>query len=213
MNLPSLIDIPMNYVEAIKSDFYNRKTYDTNGMEKITRIQQLPSVQDLVKFLGFDIKHMVGDNYYKHTRSYFPHVDAPAIDSNKYLHIVIPLEKEYNDDQYFIIFDQYSNIGPVTWTGLLDVDIDFEKNTQVKGYIRKQDISNFILDGITEEFAEKYLPYPKDWYNGLSAKAYEWKPGKGIMFPSNRLHASGKIPNDMYKLGITFKFKLPDNVY
>ena len=213
MNLPSLIDIPIEYVDAIKNDFYNRVTYHTNDMEKITSIWQLPSVQNLVDYLEFDINWMVGDNFYKHTRSYFPHVDAPAADSKKYLHIVIPLEKQYDDDQYFIIFDQYSNIGPVTWTGLLDVDIDFEKNTQVKGYIREQDIDNFIKDGISNEFAEEYLPYPKDWYSGLSANAYKWEPGKGIIFPSNRLHASGKIPQDMYKLGITFKFKMPYDVY
>lgn len=213
MNLPSMIDIPIEYITQIKDDFYNSPTYTTNGMKKVVSIKKLKSVNTLVEYLGFDINCMVGDNYYKHTRSYFPHVDAPADDCKKYLHIVIPLEKEYDDTQHFIIFDQYSKIGPATWTGLLDVDIDFETNIQVKGNIREQDITNFIKSGITDEFAKKYLPYPKEWYNGLSATAYEWTPGKGIMFPSNRLHASGNMPRDMYKLGITFKFKLPNDVY
>ena len=213
MHLPTLIDVPIEHINSLKCDFYTHNTDTLNGMEKITAIKNLQSVQDLVEHLSFNVDDLVGDTFYKHTYSYFPHVDAPAIDSNKYLQLVVPLEKEYDDEQYFIIFDQCSAIGFATWTGLLDADIDFVQNTQVKGYIRKQDITNFVEDGISDEFANKYLPYPKEWYKGLSANAYEWKPGKGIMFPSNRIHGSGKIPIGMYKLGVSLKFKLHENVY
>lgn len=213
MSLPSMIDIPIDLIEDLRNNFYQHTTKTACHMEKLSPIKQFKCVQNLVDYLKFDLDDLVGDNYYKHALSYFPHVDAPIADSKKYLHLVVPLEKEYEEEQHFIIFDQYSKIGQATWTGLLDEDIPFQVNVQKKGYIDSSDIENYIENGIDDSFAGKYLAHPIDWYNGLSGKAYKWTPGKGIMFPSNRLHASGKMPGNKHKLGITFKFKMKYNVY
>lgn len=212
-NLPSLIKIPAEIVENLRQDFYRLKTYTKNEMEKVSSIKDLDSVREAVKFLNLNIDQLVGDNYYRHDRAYFPHVDAPAVDSSKYLHVVVPLEKTYTDPQYFVIFDQFSNIGPATWTGLLDVDINFDLNKQVKGYIKEEDVINYSHEEISDEFHSKYLPYPKDWYKGLRGNAFLWEPGTAIAFQSNRLHCTGKMPKDKKKLGITLKFKLDHDVY
>lgn len=213
MNLPSTIEIPKNLIDDLKNEFYNRESFVTNDMEKISSIKELATVQNLVKYLQLDIQFLVGDNFYKHDRAYFPHVDAPLQNAKKYLHVVVPIEKNYLDDQYFIIFDQTSLIGPATWTGLLDVDINFMHNKQVKGYIKKEDITHYVENAIDDTFYKKYLPYPKEWYNGLSGTAVKWEPGIAIVFPSNRLHCTGKMPDNVKKLGLTLKFLMPDDVY
>jgi hypothetical protein len=213
MNLPLTINIPLHLVEELKNDFYKINSFTKNEMEKIISIKDIDSVKAVVEFLKFDINNLVGDNFYKHSRAYFPHVDAPFNEAAKYLHVVVPIEKEYTENQFFIIFDQTSKIGPATWTGLLDVDIDFDHNKQIKGYIKEEDITNYSFGGITDLFHQTYLPYPKDWYTGLSGIAFEWIPGTAIIFPSNRLHCSGTMPKDAKKLGITLKFKMNNNVY
>lgn len=212
-NLPFTINIPIHLIDNLQNEFYSRNSYTKNEMEKVISIKEIKAVRDVVEFLGFDINCLVGDNFYKHSRAYFPHVDAPLVDARKYLHVVVPIEKLYTEDQFFVIFDQTSKIGPATWTGLLDVDINFEHNKQVKGLINEHHVTDYCYDSLLDEFCENYLPYPKEWYKGLSGKAFKWEPGTALVFPSNRLHCTGKMPKDASKLGLTLKFKMTDDVY
>lgn len=214
MNSPvSLIDIPQSYIAELIDTFYSTEGYVTATTEKRSEIFEFESVKNIVNFLGMEIDALVGDNFYKHEWPYFAHTDAPFEQSRKYQQFVIPLEKQFEDDVYFIVFDQKSKIGPTSWLGHSNLDIQFEYNQIVHGNFSKHDIEGYIEDAITLEFANKYLPFPWDWYQGLSGKAYKWEPGTIIKFPSNYIHCTGKMPEKSFKLGLSLKFKLEHNVY
>ena len=212
-NLVSLIDLPQNYIDELKDTFYSTKGHVSVTMEKRTSIFNYESVKNIVEFLDMDMNTLVGDNFYKHEWPYFPHTDAPLEHSCNYKHFVIPLEKKFAEDVYFIVFDQKSKIGNVTWLGHSNLDIQFEYNKVIHGNFSKNDIEDYVEDAITLEFANKYLPYPLDWYQGLSGNAYKWEPGKIITFPSNCIHCTGKMPQNSSKLGLTLKFKVKQDVY
>jgi len=212
-NLVSLIDIPERYINDLKDTFYNTTGHVSVNMDKRSSIFDYESVKNVVEFIGMDMDNLVGDNFYKHEWPYFLHTDAPKDQAFNYKHFVIPIEKNFEEDVYFIVFDQTSKIGNVTWLGHSGLDIEFEYNKVIHGNLSKDDIEDYTKDAITTEFAEKYLPYPIDWYQGLSGNAYKWQPGKIITFPSNNIHCTGKMPNGVSKLGLTLKFKLDSNVY
>lgn len=212
-NLVSLIDIPLTYIDDLRESFYTSKGYTSVTMEKRNKVIDYKSVRNVIDYLGMDPDSLVGDNFYKHKWPYFPHTDAPKKNSQKYLHFVIPIEKGFKEDVFFIIFDQRSKIGNSTWLCHSNLDIQFEYNKVIHGDFTENDIEGYVKDGIDIEFANKYLPYPLDWYQGLSGNAYKWEPGKIINFPSNHIHCTGKMPSDTFKLGLTLKFKLDEDVY
>ena len=213
MQYPYLADIPMEFVSNLKQTFNSTSGHISETMEKRTDIQKYDSVTDVVKYLGYDPKHIRGDNFYKHPHPYFPHSDAPEDDPEYYLHIVVPIIKPYSDTQYFIVFDQMSKIGRATYIGHTTYDLDFEVNKTIRGDITSDYITEHVTNGIDADFHEKYLPYPKEWYNGLSGQAVEWKPGSAIIFPSNRVHCTGKMPENVEKMGISIRLRMSEPVY
>ncbi len=213
MQYPQLIDIPMEFVTDLKQTFESTSGHISETMDKRTDIQKYDSVTNVVKHLGYNPTHIQGDNFYRHPHPYFPHSDAPEDDPEYYLHVVVPIIKPYPDTQYFVVFDQMSKIGRATYIGFTTYDLNFEANKTIRGDITSDYITEHVDDGIDSDFHEKYLPYPIEWYNGLSGQAVEWKPGSAIIFPSNRVHCTGIMPPDTEKIGVSIRLKLNTPVY
>ena len=213
MNYPYTTNIPDNLVDALKHTFHNSTGHISETMDKRTDIEQYKSVRDVVEYLGYDPDDIYGDNFYKHPHPYFPHSDAPEEDPEYYLHIVVPIEKPYDEDQYFVVFDQMSKIGRATYIGFTTYELNFEVNKTIRGEIPTDFITDFANNGIDTKFHETYLPYPLEWYNGLSGNAVAWKPGSVIIFPSNRIHCTGKMPENVEKMGVSIRLKMDKPVY
>ena len=57
----------------------------------------------------------------------------------------------------------------------------------------------------------KNLKHDKDFYFGMSGVAIDLIPGYGLIFPSNRIHTSGKMETEKTSLMLT-SFKYCDEI-
>lgn len=150
---------------------------------------------------------IVGDNFYKHHYSYFPHCDA--VESTAWLNIVIPLAR-YNskEEQKFVVFDQRWFGNNATWVGSYNMEGDFYSNKK----IHDRPCDGLHIKGCTDN------PLPNDLWNhlnenmyltqnylfGLTGHAYTWEPGRIIVFDSRHIHATGNMKSTS-KLGLSIR--------
>jgi hypothetical protein len=152
----------------------------------------------------------LGDNFYKHKYPYFPHVDAG---NNIFsVNVLIPIKTGNSELQKFIIFDQYkADFVPATWTGNFNFEADFEYN-KMSGFPSKdKTVKNLTNKEIDNVFYEMYLKddrmRDKELFFGLSGTAYNFLPGNVLVFPSNRIHATGTMMSD-WKIGLSLRFEI-----
>ena len=187
------------------------------------------SIKLVCERLHIPLKNLIGDNWYQTDHPYGPHADAPMGDIAQYLHVVVPVQKNFNDDCSLIVFDQATKIGTVTITGEKDIeleegneiaaqniDIEHPRFSECKsiGFGSSKYLHYFTNKELDPEICKNYLDftYPqhsKERFFGLSCKVYKWVPGDIILFNSSQIHASGRMPHgiDKHKLGITMLFK------
>jgi hypothetical protein len=208
--LENIIDLKQ--IDKILDFFHNntvlheRKMY----MEKINR----PWSYEVVNLLKDSIKEYVdvdaniGDNIYKHSYPYYPHIDID--DSYPSVNFLIPLFVADNNPQHFVIFDQFvENTKSKTWLGNLELDGEFVKNAKDKFIHTDPDVKNCTGVDIEDSFYKNYLEHPgrdKQLFFGCSGVALEYKPGNAIMFDSKHIHCTGKMIAD-YKIGLSLRFK------
>lgn len=196
-------------------DFFNSNTHlykDTMGMTKITHPWKYvePIVGDLLcKFLP--IEKNLGDNFYKHDFPYFTHIDS---NHNPYSYnVLIPLFIENNADQKFVIFDQYcTDYAGATWLGdIWKPEGDFESNKKRDFPYKDPSVIGCTDKPIDENLYEilKYDYRNEEMFYGLSGIAYDYKPGNILIFPSNRLHCTGRMICK-YKIGLSLRFEILD---
>lgn len=199
----------LNYLEMV---FNTHPHYTTRGMEKLS----LPLgdavfsqwVKELIeKRIGITEPYtIVGDNFYKHNHSYFPHCDA--VEENAWMNIVIPIHQWYRfGDQKFIVFDQTWAGRNATWMGNFEFEGDFDSNK--KRTQRPCDDEFFqggtgqpLPDEIWNHLDKKY--FTQDYFHSMSGTAYDWVPGNIILFDSNHIHATGRMQST-FKLGISIR--------
>jgi hypothetical protein len=204
-----LKQIDLEYLESI---FNSNTHYYTMEMEKVS----IPySDNDFIKFIHNIIQdvlgikedyQIVGDNFYKHQHSYFPHCDA--VEKEAWLNIAIPI-KQWNvfGKQKFIVFDQTWSGRNITWLGNYKPVKDFESNKA--SWNRPCDEEHFnghtfkeLPDSIWNHLDQRY--FIKDYFFGLSGAIYNWSPGNIILFDSRHIHATGKMQCSE-KLGISVR--------
>lgn len=196
-------------------DYYNsHEHYVTKSMEKLAipfdDIEFMQKINDLIKNkLGVSEGYtIVGDNYYKHNISYFPHCDAT--NERAWLNIVIPLAQyQVFGLQKFVVFDQLW-LGPnVTWMGNVDIAGDFASNKKTNQ--RPRD-SEFLKHSTDQELPELLWQqfnsnnFNRDYFQGLDGVAYDWTPGDIIVFDSQHIHATGKMQSKS-KLGLSIRIE------
>ena len=179
-------------------------------MEKINRPWTYSVVNSLAETIKdyVDTTANIGDNIYKHSYPYYPHLD---IDNNyPSVNFLIPLYVEGNKKQHFVIFDQYvENTKSKTWLGNLELEGEFVKNSKDTFIHSDPDVKNSTNLPIDEKFYTDYLEQPgrdRDLFFGCSGNAVEFKPGNAIMFDSKFIHCTGKMIAD-YKIGLSLRFK------
>lgn len=199
-------------IESLKEIFKTYPHVYSYGMDKVLLPMDnewfISFVTDLIE-RRLDIKDpyvVVGDNFYKHGTSYFPHCDA--VEETAWLNIVLPIER-YNvrGDQKFIVFDQTWSGRNITWLGDFKLDGDFHSNKKTNN--RPCD-GEFFQGGTGQELPEetwqhieqKY--FKKDYFHGMSGTAYTWTPGNAIVFDSNHIHSTGRMQSEQ-KLGISIR--------
>lgn len=196
-------------------DYYDSQTdyIITNGMKKYPVITD-PINNEFIDFINSMIATklnitdyvLLGDNFYEHSHSYFPHCDATQ--ENSWLNIVIPL-KTYNQiaTQKFIVFDQQYLGGGATWMGTYKMKNDFLHNKKIETNIvdtvnvigsTNSDISEELYSALDHRFL------PKDYMFGISGQAFDWTPHDIIVFDSKFIHSTGKMKCDK-KLGLSIR--------
>lgn len=202
----------INYLEKY---FNSRNEYVvTNGMKKypVCHVPQEPEFFELVHNVIRDrigIKEsyeLIGDNFYEHSYSYFPHCDA--LQSNSWLNIVIPI-KLYNqvNDQKFIVFDQQFTKSNATWMGSYEMQGDFLSNKKITARICDTDgvinqTNKDIDENLYAAIENKYLS--QDYLYSMSGNIFDWCPGNIIVFNSKFIHTTGKM-NCSKKLGLSIR--------
>jgi hypothetical protein len=195
-------------------DYYERhERYVTHGMEKLDipfdDIDFMSKVDDLIKNkLGIvgDYK-IVGDNYYRHSKRYFPHCDAT--NELAWLNIVIPLMRyETFGEQKFIVFDQLWQGPNMTWMGKVNVTGDFNSNKKtnqkpVDSKFLEHSTNKELPDILWKEFDDNFN---RDYFHGLDGAAYDWTPGDIIVFDSQHIHATGNMKSKR-KLGLSIRIE------
>ena len=152
---------------------------------------------------------------YAHTQPIPLHVDRYK--KNSVYNLCVPLYKG-NSDQYLLVFDQTFDEYGLSWR-LADID-HIKHNpagpehqqtsnkdndhlpSEVLNGIRPCDTDGVV--GLTGQevpgHINKILPYGNDnFYFGLSGTAWNWKPGKALIFKSSQIH--GTAMQSEFKIG------------
>jgi len=215
MNEKFLLSNIVSEVEYLEKYFNSRPEYVvTNGMKKypVCGVEQEPGFLELVHDIiqnRIGIKEpyeLIGDNFYEHSYSYFPHCDA--VQHNSWLNIVIPIKLfDQIAEQKFIVFDQQYMNGNATWLGSFNLDGDFLSNKKIstricdtKSVINQTGID--INDNLYNNIENKYLS--KDYLFGMSGDNFNWTPGDVIVFNSKFIHTTGKMRCNK-KLGLSIR--------
>jgi len=196
-------------------DYYDsHEHYITKSMEKLAipfdDIEFMQKINDLITNklnVAGDYK-IVGDNYYKHNISYFPHCDAT--NERAWLNIVIPLARyQVFGFQKFVVFDQLWQGPNITWMGKVDIDGDFASNKKTN----QRPVDSEFLQHSTDLRLPEVLwqqfnsnSFDRDYFHGLDGFAYNWTPGDIIVFDSQHIHATGAMKSKS-KLGLSIRIE------
>ncbi len=193
-------------------DVFNREIhYNTRSMEKaslpLSDNQFVDCISNIIEnIVGANNYTIVGDNFYRHSISYFPHCDA--IEDSAWMNIVIPLRLENTiSQQKFIVFDQTWQGRNATWVGTLQLDGDFYSNKKISArpcdseLLEHKTNDELPLD-IWQHIDNKY--FNRDYFYSMSGAAYNWTPGNIIVFDSQHVHATGKM-QCQFKTGLSIR--------
>lgn len=201
-------------IDYLEKYFNSRSEYVvTNGMKKYP-IRNMPQDPEFLELLHDIIQNrvgikepyeLIGDNFYEHSFSYFPHCDA--LQTNSWLNILLPI-KLYDqiEEQKFIVFDQKYIAGVATWMGSFNLEGNFLSNKKMltricdtPGVINQ---SGKDIDDIFDDIDSKYLS--RDYLFSMSGDSFSWTPGNIIVFDSKFIHTTGKM-NCNKKLGLSLR--------
>lgn len=197
--------------EYLLSVFSRETHYVTRTMEKASLPLQdndfLNCITNIINTaVGATDYVIVGDNFYRHSISYFPHCDA--IEDSAWMNIVIPLRLENSQGQQkFIVFDQAWQGKNATWVGNLKLEGDFYSNKKIS---ERPCDSEFLTNPTEKELPaelwqhidDKY--FNRDYFYSMSGRAYDWRPGNIILFDSQHIHATGRMQCD-FKTGLSLR--------
>lgn len=205
--------IPKNIIDNL-FNFFITNTHlhrDTMSMIKISSPwQYVVDILDPILYNYIDTSDNLGDNFYRHSFPYFTHTDSNN-SPNSY-NVLIPLYVENDAEQKFIIFDQYSkDYSSATWIGdLWKPSGNFETNKTKRGFPYQDPkvigcTKNPIDPNLYKDL--KFNLRNEEMFFGLTGKAYDYIPGDLLIFPSNRLHCTGRMLCK-YKIGLSLRFNV-----
>lgn len=206
--------IPIHIIHTLL-DFFETNTHlyrDTMGMTKISNPwQYVDHILNPILSAYIDTSKNLGDNFYKHSFPYFPHIDSCG-NPNSY-NVLIPLKLSDPVDQKFVIFDQYcTDYTGATWIGnIWKPKGNFESNKKREFPSLDPDVVGCTDKPIDPTLYDilKYDFRNEEMFYGLTGTAYDYSPGDILIFPSNQIHCTGKI-ECKWKIGLSLRFELLD---
>jgi len=196
------IDIPPVTLKKLEDLSKNgEKTF----MEDLSIVEDQENIKLYLKdFININSFHYA--NLFNHKNPFTIHSD---ISYKKKSILLIPIKA--HKDQKFILFDQIvESDKEVSWIYNIFKDkTDQElKDMYYESALRTRPCETQCVKGCTgfpiDEELFKFLPYTKELYFGLTGFSWDYKPGKALLFPANRLHATGKMKSK--KIGCTVQF-------
>ena len=198
-------------LEYLKNIFLSHDHIFSHGMDKVLLPLDDPEFKEFVtnlieNKLGINDYKIVGDNFYKHEHSYFPHCDA--IEDTAWMNIVLPILRfEPRQDQKFIVFDQTWHGKNITWLGNFKLDGDFYSNKKTNqrpcdGEFFEGATNSELPMDIWQHVDHQY--FTRDYFYSMSGTAYSWTPGNAIVFDSQHIHSTGRMQSKS-KLGVSIR--------
>ena len=145
-------------------------------------------------------------NIFSHNEPFAMHSD---ISDKKKSILLIPITA--HTDQKFVVFDQTINQdSPISWIyNIFDDKTDEElKAMYYQSSHRSRPCDTQNVKGITakpiDDELYQHLPFSKDFYFGMTGVAWDYTPGRALLFDANRIHATGKMQSS--KIGCTIQF-------
>jgi hypothetical protein len=214
MNMHKIITsvLPAEEINYLLELFDREPHFTTRSMEKaflpLSDSVFVDFVTDIIKNkIGIVQPYkIVGDNFYKHSHSYFPHCDA--IEDSAWLNIVVPLKLENSKQQQkFIVFDQTWSGKNATWMGSYNFNGDFASNKKIldrpcDGIYFNNSTGQQIPWELWQYVDQTY--FTRDYFFGMSGTAYDWSPGNIIVFDSRHIHATGSMQASV-KTGLSIR--------
>ena len=183
-----------------------------NGIKSSMKDVSIIEEQDKIKQIISDLICTDGYHYgnlFNHSNPFTVHSDMSDI---KKTVLLIPIKA--HEKQKFIVFDQVlKNKKEMSWIyNIFDDKTDEElKEMYYHTASKLRPCESHQVHGCTHEPVSeslfKHLPYVRELYHGLTGFAWDYKPGKALLFPAERLHATGKMIED--KIGCTVQLTTP----
>jgi len=185
--------------ELIESCLLIRDTHEPRtSVTDFTRWEDLEDIMSYFEGLNFS-----GGNIFYHERPFDVHTDL--FDGIARTTVIIPLEVE--SDQKLIIFDQsYTDKhykGSVVWAASVEGEVGSPHCKMVYNRPYESKVEGLTNEACPIELTQD-LPEDPDFYFGLTGKSYDWIPGRGFIFDSANLHATGKMSQGKYGLAMWF---------
>lgn len=200
-------ELPVGTLEKLK---HLHSTGTATAMSNLSIIEEQEQIKQICsEFVSIENYHY--GNMFSHLDPFTTHAD---ISDRKQTIMLMPVDCE--PDQHFVVFDQTVNSEtPVSWIYNI-FDDKTEDELREMYYLTAEKIrpaDDSRVQGLTGEPVDvelfEHLPYQREFYHGLSGRAWPYTPGRALLFPAQHLHATGAMSGA--KTGCTVQFSVPYN--
>jgi len=183
------------------------ETGDSTGMQGLSIIEEQDKIKGIVSDF-MDISSYHYGNLFSHVDPFTMHAD---ISDKKRTILLMPIQAA--PDQHFVVFDQtVEQLEPVSWIWNIFDNLS-EQELADRYYLsalKSRPCEYKNTRGLTNQPCSEdlfeYLPYSREFYYGMSGRAWPYTPGQALLFPANHIHATGKMSAP--KVGCTVQFNL-----
>lgn len=196
------LDVPQSVLNDLINLSLNGKKTE---MTDLSIIEEQDQIRSIVSNLVDTTSYFYG-NLFNHTNPFTIHSD---VSSKKKTILLIPIQAA--KDQKFIIFKQrLLREKEMSW--IYDVFSDKSDDELRAMYYhtasKSRPCDTLEVVGCTNEPVSEelfqHLPYTKELYHGLTGDVWDYKPGRALLFPADRIHATGRMSSP--KIGCTIQF-------
>ena len=191
-------------IERLKKMFYSNPFSRVKLPNNMITMRKKEEINYFAELLDINAENVTLATFYKHIRPHYPHTD---FHEREISNIVIPLEVSDDSTPHLVIFDQVWDNPANTWV-FDDKQARFTYNKELLGRPCDYDIQYSTKTEISEDLYSHLDHQPKDYWHGLSGKAYPFTPGNVIKFDAKSIHATSNMTCD-YKLGLTIRLDIP----
>ena len=196
--------IDQDATEHLKKMFYSNPFSRIKLPNNMIALKKKQEINYLAELLDINAENITLAHFYKHVRPHYPYTDYHK---HEISNIVIPLEVSDESIPHLVIFDQVWDNSANTWV-FEDKQARFEYNKELLGRPCDYDILHSTNKEVDEDLYSHLDHQPKDYWYGLSGKAYPFTSGNVIKFDAKSIHATSNMTCD-YKLGLTIRLDIP----